>query len=372
MTNPLAKVREERGAIAVMTAILMSGLLLMVAAVGVDLGNAWSRKLNVQTSVDVSAISAGVLLPRTTANEDLIYQEVATYLNKASNKVQGQALAVTASQLHDGNTANGEVTFQTNPRTHLDDTMRVVAPDANVKFSFAGAFGPNSANVTAESTVRLGTPVPNVENVLPMWLPSTCVYGPLAGDVAANPPPNGSPSYTLNSPRFGGSSSMEMGTVSPATAVYATPNVNLTLTINDIPDGKNGAIIRLTFGNTQYVDYRVTWPTPTSSASDDRTVTINVDDPLADRVPDGATVTNPNDNWTVTSTAGKWEVWPIIPDAADPPALPLPTPITNGKYPKGSGSEAARASSRYPAVERSPVTSTSEATSASSTALAGS
>ena len=46
-------------------------------------------------------------------------------------------------------------------------------------------------------------------------------------------------------------------------------------------------------------------------------MTIDVDDPTADRVPDGATVTNPNDNWTVTSTAGIWEVWPIVPDAAD-------------------------------------------------------
>ena len=266
MTKRLATVREERGAIAVMTAILMAGLLLVVAAIGVDLGNAWSRKLTVQKSVDVSAISAGAMLPRTAANEAAIYQEVADYLNKTSNKVQGQQTTITAAQLHDNNTANGEVTFTTNPRTHLDDTMKVVAPNADVDFAFTGAFGgPADADVTGEATVMVGTPVPNVENVLPMWLPSTCVYGPLAGDIAANPPPNGSPSYTLNSPRYTGSSSMEISTITPTTAVYATPNVNLTITISDIEAGKTGAIIRLTFGNTQYVDYRVTWPTATTA-----------------------------------------------------------------------------------------------------------
>ncbi len=81
--------------------------------------------------------------------------------------------------------------------------MKVVAPNADVDFAFTGAFGgPADADVTGEATVMVGTPVPNVENVLPMWLPSTCVYGPLAGDIAANPPPDGSPSYTLNSPRY--------------------------------------------------------------------------------------------------------------------------------------------------------------------------
>ena len=33
-------------------------------------------------------------------------------------------------------------------------------------------------------------------------------------------------------------------------------------------------------------------------------------------MPDNSTVTDPNDNWTITSTAGKWEVWPIIPNDA--------------------------------------------------------
>src|SRR5918994_7699287 len=92
--------RDERGAMAILLAGLMT-VLIIVAAMGVDLGNAWQRKLTVQKSVDVSTISAGHLLPKTATNSDAIYAEVATYLNKASNVVLGQPGTVTAAQLHD-------------------------------------------------------------------------------------------------------------------------------------------------------------------------------------------------------------------------------------------------------------------------------
>ena len=96
--------------------------------------------------------------------------------------------------------------------------------------------------------------------------------------------------------------------------------------------------MRLTFGNTQWVDYRATWTTATATGDTTRVVTINLDDPTADRVPDGATVGDPNDNWTVTSTVGTWEIWPIIPDGSTPLVLPLPNPLPNnrsaGSFPK--------------------------------------
>ena len=197
-----------------MTAILMSGLLLVVAAIGVDLGNAWSRKLTVQKSVDVSAISAGVPAAPDGGQRGgrSTKRWPTTSTRPATRSRASKQRPSPPRQLHDNNTANGEVTFTTNPSTHLDDKMRVVAPNADVDFAFTGAFGgPADADVTGEATVQVGTPVPNVENVLPMWLPSTCVYGPLAGDIAANPPPNGSPSYTLNTPNLGSSDSMVDG-----------------------------------------------------------------------------------------------------------------------------------------------------------------
>ena len=50
--------------------------------------------------------------------------------------------------------------------------------------------------------------------------------------------------------------------------MYATANVIMNITIENLPVGKTGMFIRLTFGNTQYVDYRVTWATATTNRSD--------------------------------------------------------------------------------------------------------
>ena len=228
------------------------------------------------------------------------------------------------------------MTFSANPATGLLDTMRVVAPSATVAFGFAGAFGADDVDVSGEATVQVRTPLPDMQSVLPVWLPSTCVFGPLAGDAeSAPPPPDASPTYTLNSPQTG-QNTWITGTVSPPSASYAAANVALSVTIDNLPADKLGAIIRLTFGDTQYVDYRVTWQSPTQ-AGESRTVTIDLDDPAASRVPTGATVSNPNDNWTVTSTAGKWEIWPLIPNGATPPQLPLSSPSTDVTFPKAQG-----------------------------------
>lgn len=244
-----------------MGAIVMSAVLVVVAALAVDLGKAWTTKLSVQKSVDVTALSAGALLPAPTEVEKgLIYQEVADYLNKPGNKVAGQTVIVLASQLHDTIVQNGEIYFTTNPSTNVVDTMRVVAPAADVDFAFAGALGIDDVNVTSEATVKVRTPLPSMESVLPIWLPSTCVYGALAADAGSNPPPNASPAYTLNQPV--GGSSWRVATVNPSTAVYASRDVELTLTIDNLPAGKLGAVIRLTFGDTQHVDHRVTWSDP--------------------------------------------------------------------------------------------------------------
>lgn len=336
MTRGVGRARDERGAVAIVGALVMSAVLVVVAALGVDLGQAWSRKLTVQTSVDVSAISAGALLPASSElQKGLIYQEVANYLNKAGNKVRGQAPLVLATQLHDGLPGNGEVYFTANPETGLYDTMRVVAPGSDVDFTFAGALGIDDVEVSGEATVQVRTPLPTMQSVLPVWLPATCVYGPIGADAGSTPPPpNASPTYTLNSPQ--GSRTWAVAAVSPASATFATAGVTLEVTISNLPADKLGAVIRLTFGDTQYVDYRVTWPTATTAGAS-RTVVVNLDDPAASRVPTGATVTNPDENWTVTSTVGKWEVWPLIPKADVPSSLPLSTPLADMEFPKPQG-----------------------------------
>lgn len=306
--------RDEEGSVAVFAAGI-GMLLLMVAALGTDLGNAWARQLTVQKSVDVSALSAGHLLPRTASNETQIRQEVADYLNKSGNKVLGQPEVVSAWQLGNGDPADGEVTFPD------DETMRVTAPPATVEYAFADVLGVEEQDVTAEATVQVRTAVPPVQGVVPMWVPSTCVYGPLAGDVAAQPAPDASPSYS-NPFGIDTHNQLEVTSVSPASTPYATTGQIATVRIGRIPAGRSWALVRFTFGDTQFADYLVTFP-PGATEAD---VVINLDTPTY-RYPDNSTVSDPTNAWTITSTAGTWEVWSVVsrdPGVPAPAAASLP------------------------------------------------
>ena len=63
--------RDERGAVAVMVGLL-SVVLLSMAAMGVDLGNAWAQKRQVQAGSDLAAEAGagikGANLPATTVH----------------------------------------------------------------------------------------------------------------------------------------------------------------------------------------------------------------------------------------------------------------------------------------------------------------
>jgi hypothetical protein len=192
-----ARSRTQRGAVAVMVAV-MALLLFGVAALSVDLGNAWSRKRAVQKQVDISAISAGYLLPMTTANASAIADQVATFLNKDDNRAFNQG-TVTGAQLRDGNANNGEVYFQNADGSTCTNNclqMQVVSPPAKVDFGLASAIGFGSQIVSRAATVRLRSGLP--KSTLPFWLPSGCGYGAAQADTTNgnNNPPTPTPTPT--------------------------------------------------------------------------------------------------------------------------------------------------------------------------------
>ena len=98
-----------------------------------------------------------------------------------------------------------------------------------------------------------------------MWLPATCVYGPLAGDIAANPSPAAEPD--LHPADREHEEVAACVTVNPASVPYATTHPSVTLTIDKLPKDRTWAVVRFTFGNTQYVDYQVTFPTTPANNS---------------------------------------------------------------------------------------------------------
>ena len=243
-------------------AILMAGLmtvLIIVAAMGVDLGNAWQRKMTVQKSVDVSAISAGHLLPKTSTNTDAIYAEVATYFNKASNIVTAKpGTRHSGLSSHDNDVTNGEVTFDGRQLT-----MTVVAPQAHVDYGLANVIGFDSVEVHAEATVQVRTPI------LPDQLGAADV---VAGHVRLRTSRRrrGGEPGAVREPDLHAELAQRAYATTSGRSVrprcpYATPApVGHDHVIKDVPQDRTWAVIRFTFGNTQYVDYLVTFP-------DDRT-----------------------------------------------------------------------------------------------------
>ncbi len=188
---------SDAGVMAVIVA-LSAVTLFSVAALCVDLGNAYSRKRDVQSQADFAAFAAvkgGLNLPAThtspLASDDAVIQ-AAAYLNRnqpqndATGKTNCQytKTCVTAAQLVNKNNADGEVyyghfTGDPVPANFVPslNEITVVAPQAQVNFGLAKAIPgikPSTA-VQANATVAIRSPsIP----VLPFYAYAGCDYGP--------------------------------------------------------------------------------------------------------------------------------------------------------------------------------------------------
>jgi hypothetical protein len=179
--------RSDRGSVAVMVAIL-SVLLLTVAAMSVDLGNAWARKRSVQKQVDVAAMAGAALLPaKSSADRTLVAQAVADSMNRAENDVSGQQeTAFSAAQFLDTNLSNGEITFQDNNGatcavTGLCTQITVTSPQARVEFGL-GRVVADGVDVERTAVAKIFSEVPDGSHTLPFWLPNGCAFGSAEGD----------------------------------------------------------------------------------------------------------------------------------------------------------------------------------------------
>ena len=178
--------RDERGAVAIIAAI--SALTLFgIAAMAVDLGNAFARERNVQASADFAALAGGRNLPgpatNTSANaSDPSVQAVADYLNRNRPRNDGTSACtwdsgsntwlgsscVTPQKLVDGDYTNGEVVF-----SNGGDYMTVYSPQARVDFGLANAIGFSHVNVSKSAEVGLFSP----GGSLPFYTSITCSWG---------------------------------------------------------------------------------------------------------------------------------------------------------------------------------------------------
>lgn len=190
-----ARRREERGAFAVLYA-LMVVMLLSIAALSTDLGNAFWRKTGTQTQADFAALQAasdlGQYATGTGTVSQTILDSVAASMNSNQPPDDSRSCwrntpvdCVSAAQLADGDLSNGEVRY-----TSLG--LQVISPQARVNFGFANVFGSSGAWVNSAATVNVFTAGPRV---LPMFAVAGCDYGrqtltdPANGQVPSSVPP---------------------------------------------------------------------------------------------------------------------------------------------------------------------------------------
>jgi len=173
---------DERGAVAIMYALL-AVVLLISAALAVDIGNAVARKSDVQGQADFAALAGASQLGAQTSGTVPagVVQAVKDQLNanrplNSDGTCRAETPCVqTTSQLTDGVLSNGEVRFcsGTSPAGCRKSGLQVVAPYAQVDFGFARILGLNGIDVDGTATVGLFSPM----GVMPVYAGSGCDYG---------------------------------------------------------------------------------------------------------------------------------------------------------------------------------------------------
>ena len=203
--------RDERGAAAILVALVTCSVLFVVAALTVDVGNTWARRGQLQHQVDRAAKYAAEQLPvdtatvgaSPTATQLRVAQAAAYYL--ACHGVPGQSdlSAIPACPAPSSYTSDTAIT--TMARTMLangrstapsalgavsfpaTNQVAVTAPDARVTFGFGRVVGKDGSTQRKSATAVVLSP----GEILPVGMSLTCLANTLgtaplgAGDTAS-------------------------------------------------------------------------------------------------------------------------------------------------------------------------------------------
>lgn len=244
---------DEHGAVAIMVAV-MALLILGVAALTVDLGQAYVKKKDIQKQTDFAALAgaAGDDLPMTaggvscsalsksydgTAAEagDQAIIDTASYL---SNQPGGSE--VSPADLVDCEFYNGEAgygMFRSDPVTHTmtlvanPNQLSVISPLKRVAFGLGRALGFTAVDVNGQATVEIKTPL---LSTLPLYAFAGCDYG--SQTIAQ--PTNGHSSDGVNLALAGTNDYIDLATLSvnpasstsPPTVAQGSTTTSMTLT----------------------------------------------------------------------------------------------------------------------------------------------
>ena len=173
--------RDERGAVAILSA-LITLTLLVISAFVVDLGTTWLRRGELQEQADKAALFAAAALPATDDTTKMRVARRAAYylacfavpgqraLDPSIPSCPGSSFTTSAPSL----TTNAQHLLATGAVTFPSSTqVQVVTPRAKVEYAFGGATGVEGTEQVKAATAKVSSP----GEILPVGLSLNCLAG---------------------------------------------------------------------------------------------------------------------------------------------------------------------------------------------------
>lgn len=175
--SPVGRMRQDAGAVAILVALSMSTFLVAFAALAVDFGQVYTRKGQLQSVADLTALSAARELPDTNRARQVAVETLCADANLVQGWDRTQVCPagdLDPAWLADGDPVNGEVSFfredadgngrydsseQNTPAAAEAVAIRVLLPSTTVTFGLAKTFGADHVTVQEAATARIGTPL---------------------------------------------------------------------------------------------------------------------------------------------------------------------------------------------------------------------
>ena len=298
---------RDAGAVAVIVAIC-SVLLFGVAALVIDIGQAYAKRRAAQTDADLAAFAGAAALPNAVAAFDLAYD----YLQKNLPSSAGSGLtlaAKTSAVWTDGDPTNGEIAI-TNGNTRI----RVVIPNRRVDFGFANALpggGFKNTNIRAAATVEIRSPATS----LPFYLGNgdngaTCLHDNSSG---------------------GGGSAMRAALLPPARPAAAKPTISA-ISPASAPANQ---VVQLQFTGKNYAPGSTSVTFTNQSGGATTTIPASAVDVVTGSPNDTATFDTPATipagtyDATVTTPDGTSNTFTYTYTSASPSPTPTPSPTVS-------------------------------------------
>lgn len=181
MLTPHDRAQDDRGAVAVLVALLAAGVLFTIGALVVDLGSVWMERFGLKGVAESAALAGAAELPEApqpglldpTVKADVVKAAVGALCAPGNQRDAWLSPSVCPTGTVpgwavNGDEGDGEVSIQRSDSKAyptLDSglrpwVVRVRTPPVKVSFALAAVIGDDGADVTASAGARRGLPYP--------------------------------------------------------------------------------------------------------------------------------------------------------------------------------------------------------------------